>query len=49
MAPFNQKDLLTAIQKSWNHFDKDYCFELVKFMPERITAVIKAWGGVAKY
>ena len=35
------KDLLTAIQENWNHFDKEYCFEFVKSMPERIKTVIK--------
>ena len=36
-----KKDLLTALQDSWNHLDKEYCFKLVNSMPERIQAVIK--------
>ena len=27
-----------------DHFDKEYCFKLVKSMPERIKAVVKARG-----
>ena len=41
-APFT-KDLLTDIQKSWNHFNKEYWFKLVKSLPERIKVVSKAW------
>ena len=40
------KDLLTAIQGSWNHFDKKDCFELMKSMLEKIKAVVKTLGGV---
>ena len=36
-----QKNLLITIQEIWNHFDKEYCFKLVKAMPERFKAVIK--------
>ena len=32
------KDLLTAIRESRNHFDKEYCFKLVDFMPKRLKA-----------
>ena len=35
-------DLLTSNWKSWNHFDKECCFRIMKSMPERIKAVIKA-------
>lgn len=38
------KDILTTVQESWNSFDKRYCFELMKSMPERIKVVIKAEG-----
>ena len=44
-----KEDLWIAIQESWNHFDKEDCFELVKSMFERIKAVIKAWKGTIKY
>ena len=27
-----------AIQESWNPFDKEYCFKLVKSMPEKIKS-----------
>ena len=29
-----KEDPLTAIRESWNYFHKEYCFKLVKFMPE---------------
>ena len=34
-----KEDLLTVIQESWNHFDEEYCFKLVKSMPKRIKAL----------
>ena len=40
-----KKDLLTAIQQNLDHFDKEYCFNLVKSMPEKIMVVVKDWGG----
>ena len=34
---------LDFFQAIWrNHFDKEYCLKLVKSVPERIKAVIKA-------
>ena len=36
------------MQESWNYSDKEYCFKLVKSMPERTKGVIKAQGEVAK-
>ena len=36
--------LLTVIWKSWNYFNKEYFFELMKSMHERIKAFIKAHG-----
>ena len=45
----NNKDLLTVIQESWNHFNKEYCLKLLKFMPQRIKAVIKARRELIKY
>ncbi len=48
-APSCKADLSTAIQQSWNQLDEAYCFSLVKSMPQRIQAVIKARGGATKY
>ena len=48
-APFTKEDLLIVIWKSWNNFDKEYCFKFVKSMPQRTKAIIKAWGVVTKY
>ena len=44
-----KQNLLTAIQESWNHFDKEYYSKLVKSMPKKIKVGIKARGGAAKY
>ena len=46
-SSFHQRK--SAIWEIWNHFDKEYCFELMKLMPERIKVVIKALGGAIKY
>ena len=48
-APSTKEDLLTAIQESWNHFDKEYCFKLMKSMSKRIKAVMKIQGRAIKY
>ena len=39
------KGLLTDNQKNWDHFDKKYCFKIVKSITERIKAVIKTQKG----
>ena len=41
-APPTKKDLSTPIWMSWNHSAKEYGLKLVKSMPERIEAIIKA-------
>ena len=41
-AGSTKEDLLTVIRDSWNSFDKEYCFKLVKCMPERIKIIIKS-------
>ena len=44
------KSIKIAILESWIHFDKENFFKLVKFMPGRIKAALKAQGGgVIKY
>ena len=48
-APSTKEDLLIIIQESWNHFDKEYCFKLLKSMPERNKSVIKTLEGTTKY
>ena len=40
---------LTVIKKSYNKFDKEYYFILIKCMPERIKAVMKTRRGATKY
>ena len=44
-----KEDLFSAIQETWNDFDKEYCFKLAESMSARINAVIKTWGGTIKY
>ena len=39
-----EKNLLTAIWESWNHFDTENFFKLVKSIPER--TVIKTRGEI---
>ena len=48
-APTCKADLATAIRQSWRQIDEVYCLSLVKSMPQRIQAVIKARGGATKY
>ena len=43
------RDLLSPIQEIWNHFDKEFCFKLVKSIPERIKAIIKTRRGTTKF
>ena len=38
-AQSTKEDLLTVIQESWNDFDKESYFKLVKSLPERIKAL----------
>ena len=45
-----KEDLLTSIQESWNHSDKEYCFKLVISMPEKERLhTIKARDRLTKY
>ena len=48
-APSTKEDVIIAIRESSNYFDKEYCIELVKFMPETIKATIKSRGGAIKH
>lgn len=48
-APTCKADLATAIRQRWRQTDEVYCLSLVKSMPQRIQAVIKARGGATKY
>ena len=41
-AQSTKEDLLNAIPESWIHFHKEYCFKLVKCMPQLMKTVIKA-------
>ena len=48
-VPSIKEDLLTAIQESWDHFDKEFCFKLVESMIDKIKTDIKIQGGTNKY
>ena len=43
-VPFTNEDLSTSVPEIMNYFNKDYCFEIKKPIPERIKAAIKARG-----
>lgn len=48
--PVNKQELQEAIIHVWHHvLDKEYILKLIRSMPSRIQAVIKARGGVTKY
>jgi hypothetical protein len=42
-------ELWDRVQEQWETFTKEECFSVIKNMPERIKAVIKAKGGHTKY
>uniref|UniRef100_A0A3Q0R5D0 Tc1-like transposase DDE domain-containing protein n=1 Tax=Amphilophus citrinellus TaxID=61819 RepID=A0A3Q0R5D0_AMPCI len=48
-APACKADLATAIRESWSQIDEEYCLSLIKSVPQRLQAVIKASGGATKY
>uniref|UniRef100_A0A3Q2ZAS5 Tc1-like transposase DDE domain-containing protein n=1 Tax=Kryptolebias marmoratus TaxID=37003 RepID=A0A3Q2ZAS5_KRYMA len=48
-APTCKADLATAIRESWSQIAEQYCLSLIKSMPQRLQAVIKARGGATKY
>uniref|UniRef100_A0A8C5EG28 Uncharacterized protein n=1 Tax=Gouania willdenowi TaxID=441366 RepID=A0A8C5EG28_GOUWI len=48
-VPSYKVDLATAIRECWSRIDEEYCLSLVKSMPQRLQAVIKARSGATKY
>ena len=40
-----KENLLTVILVIWKKINKEYCFNLVTFIQERIKAAIKVWRG----
>ena len=38
-----------AVTEAWEALDEDFLLSLVKSMPQRVQAVIKANGGYTKY
>lgn len=48
-SPLCKDDLIIAIRECWKEMDINYCQSLIRSMPARIKAVIKARGGVTKY
>lgn len=49
VAPRDKKELISSIKSIWANLDKKHCEPLVKNMPERLRAVIKAKGDATKY
>lgn len=47
--PKGVHELWEKAQEAWNKIDPEYCQSLIKSMPRRIEAVIKARGGPTKY
>lgn len=48
--PKTKAEFKLAIDQSWkNDITTDYCRNLIKSMPDRIRAVMKARGGPTKY
>jgi len=48
--PVNKRELQEAIVDVWHHhLTADYIQKLIRSMPARIEAVIKAQGGTTKY
>uniref|UniRef100_A0A672FDF1 Tc1-like transposase DDE domain-containing protein n=2 Tax=Salarias fasciatus TaxID=181472 RepID=A0A672FDF1_SALFA len=48
-APTCKDDLATAVKERQHQIDKEYCLSLIKSMPQRLQAVIKARGGATQY
>uniref|UniRef100_A0A3Q2ZWT6 Transposase Tc1-like domain-containing protein n=1 Tax=Kryptolebias marmoratus TaxID=37003 RepID=A0A3Q2ZWT6_KRYMA len=48
-APTCKADLATAIRERWSQIAEEYRLSLIKSMPQRLQAVIKARGGATKY
>ena len=49
VTPFSKEVSLSTIGKRWIHFDKEYCFRLMKLMSKIIKDVIKSPVGSTKY
>jgi transposase len=50
LKPTSREDLLEKIKRVWcSDISPEYCAQLIKSMPDRIAAVIKAKGGLTKY
>jgi len=47
--PRNRDELWERVVKTWDAISTDECAELIKSMPARMTAVIKAKGGYTRY
>ena len=47
--PMTLQSLKDTIKKAWDEYDLDIMNRLVESMPDRIAAVIKAYGRNTKY
>jgi hypothetical protein len=48
-APTSMGELWERVEKEWEDIPKEKCLELIKSMPRRVAAVLKAKGGYTKY
>lgn len=48
-SPSSKKELFEIVQREWEKFSKLQCENLIKTMPKRVKAVLKAKGMATKY
>jgi transposase len=48
-APSSMHELWQRVETEWEKIPKEVCLDLIKSMPRRISAVLKAKGGYTKY
>ena len=48
-APKSMLELWERVQEEWEKIPKETCLELIRSMPRRVAAVLKAKGGYTKY
>ena len=47
--PKSIHELWTRVEAEWEKIPKEVCVDLIKSMPRRVAAVLKAKGGYTKY
>ena len=49
VEPKSIHELWTRVEAEWEKIPKEVCVDLIKSMPRRVAAVLKAKGGYTKY